>query len=119
MTRLLALAFVLLCASLATAGECQECRTKDCAVSHWYRAGKPTCVHRFAIPSDTGKYSGGLVGGGAALLNYHSGPYLDEGTWGWDYLGVIPVKRVWLGWSHKHPEAGGGKYDTDHRKLKH
>jgi hypothetical protein len=29
------------------------------------------------------------------------------------------VKRVWLGWSHKHPEAGGGKYDTDHRKLKH
>jgi hypothetical protein len=116
MTRLLSLALLLGAASLCNAAECEYCGRENCQVTHWYRAGKPTCVHRFAIPSDTGKYSGGIVGGGA--LVHGDEPYVEEGTWGWDYLGFVPVKRVWLGWSHKHYQAGGGKYDTDHRKRR-
>lgn len=116
MTRLLSLALVLCAAPLVSAAECPHCGCVDCQTWHWQRAGKPTCVHRFAIPSNTLKYSGGIVGGGAAFGG--EDPYVEEGTWGWDYAGLIPIKRVWLGWSHKHYEAGGGKYDTDRRKRR-
>jgi hypothetical protein len=67
-------------------------------------------VHRFAQPSYGRKYSGGLVGGGAAFRG--GDPYVEEGTWGVDYQGLIPFRRVWLGWSHGKYQAGGGKYDT-------
>ena len=107
MTRLFSLAFVLGVISSAGAGECL-----DGPIDHWQRAGQPTCVHRFAIPSKMPRYGGGMVGGGAVLLGGE--PCVDEGTWGWDYAGLLP-KRVWLGWSHKHYQAGGGKYDTDRR----
>jgi hypothetical protein len=98
----LAAVLLVLCSSATASAE-----------DHWQRAYKPTCVHRFAKPSNTSKYSGGIVGGGSALRG--EGPYSDEGTWGWDYSGMLPIKRIWLDWSHQHPQAGGGKYDTDRR----
>jgi hypothetical protein len=94
---LLAVWMVIALVSTALAGEAR-------------RAGCPQCVHRFAQPSNTPKYSGGYVGGGAILPG--EGRLPSEGTWGWDYSGLIS-KRIWLGWSHRHYETGGGKYDTD------
>ena len=38
------------------------------------------------------------VGGGAACFG--EGCYLDEGTWGWDYMGLCFRKRVALDWWH-------------------
>jgi hypothetical protein len=78
-----------------------SCASADC----------PPSVHCLARTSYGHKYSGGLVGGGAALRG--GDPYVHEGTWGVDYLGIIPIKRVWLGWSHGRYQAGGGKYDTE------
>ena len=108
MTRFAFATTILLSASYAAAGECE-----DCCIDHHARAGHPKCVHSLAIPSNTPRYCGGLIGGGAAFGG--GDPYVDEGTWGWDYTGFF-TKRVFLNWSHKHYEAGGGKYDTDRRK---
>jgi hypothetical protein len=115
MTRFLTLALLLGMTSAVQAADCPHCGRADCQIDHHERAGCPTCIRHFAIPSNTYKYSGGIVGGGAPL--WGDLPYCDEGTWGWDYTGVIP-KHVWLGWSHKKYQAGGGKYDTDRRKRR-
>ncbi len=76
------------------------------------RAGCPQVVSRIARPSNTPYYDGYYVGGGAAV---HGQPRCaSEGTWGWDYFGVVP-KRVVLNWWHgAHAQGGGGSYATDH-----
>jgi hypothetical protein len=74
------------------------------------RAVEPP-VHRFAQPSYGRKYSGGLVGGGAAL--WGGDPYLEEGTWGVDYQGLVPFHRVWLGWAHGKNRMHEGKSSPD------
>ena len=51
------------------------------------RAGYPQEVHRHAVPSDTGRYVGYWVGGGAVSRRHGDGPAPHEGTWGWDYTG--------------------------------
>jgi hypothetical protein len=81
------------------------------------RAGWPECVRPRAIPSDTGRYCGYAVGGGAVL--HRDGRYLDEGTWGWDYLGLCFRKRVALDWWHGRYQGGAGQYQTDGPKLRH
>lgn len=81
------------------------------------RAGWPTCVHSRPFPSDTGRYCGYYVGGGAA--RHGEGPYDHEGTWGWDYLGYWLPRRVALGWSHGRRQSGMGAYQTDGPKLIH
>lgn len=110
MTRLLLLSATLLSAATTYAAD-----RAQCPINHHVRAGQPTCVHRFAIPTKTPRYCGGIVGGGAALGGGE--PYVSEGTWGWDYTGFI-TKRVFLNWSHEQREASGGKYDTERRKQR-
>jgi hypothetical protein len=114
MTRLfVAIVFALSSTAIATAAEkCRHCGLPMCTIDHDARAGYPQCVHCLAKPSHGPKYSGGYVGGGTIFPG--QGRCLHEGTWGWDYSGIIPVKRIWLGWSHHWHQAGGGKYDTDH-----
>lgn len=80
---------------------------------HWC-AGCPLCVRRHAAPSDTGRYVGYYVGGGTVLRG--TGRYLDEGTWGWDYRGMVVEPRIMLGWSHARVQSGTGAYATDRRK---
>src|SRR5258708_4929070 len=75
------------------------------------RAGHPSEVAPWAVPSDTGKYIGYEVGGGKAL--HGDGPTLDEGTWGWDYEGCLWPARVVLDWFHGKYQGGPGAYDTD------
>lgn len=105
--------FVLIVAIAFAASAVDAAEGAECPVDRHACAGQPQCVHRFAIPSKTPRYCGGLIGGGAALGG--GDPYVHEGTWGWDYTGFL-TKRVFLNWSHHHHEAGGGKYDTDRRK---
>jgi hypothetical protein len=75
------------------------------------RAGNPQDVAVWAQPSDTGHYDLYPVGGGAARHGGPPGP--DEGTWGWDYLGLKLPSLVDLGWYHDRYQGGGGSYETE------
>ena len=75
-----------------------------------HRAGHPRDVACYAVPSDAGHSIGYYVGGGAPCLG--DARCLDEGTWGWDYAGILP-RRIVLGWFHGRRYQGGvGAYRT-------
>jgi hypothetical protein len=75
------------------------------------RAGFSQSIHPHALPSRTRYYGGYYVGGGVPVFG--EGRYPDEGTFGWDFLGIVP-KRVALNWTHGRREQGnGGTYKTD------
>ncbi len=81
------------------------------------RAGFPQETSRHAKPSDTGRYTGYTVGGGARLRKGDP-PLPHEGTWGWDYTGGFFQRRVILGWWHGRRYQGGtGAYRTDGPKA--
>ena len=81
------------------------------------RAGYAPEVSRFAKPSDTGRYTGYLVGGGARRRQGDQ-PLAHEGAWGWDYSGGLLQRRVILGWWHGRRYQGGpGAYPTDGPKV--
>lgn len=96
---------------LLTVG-CKHCRRDD-AASH-ERAGYPNAVAPWAQPTDTGRYIGYEVGGGAAHGRKGEPPLPEEGTWGWDYHGYRVPSRVALDWWHGRKHQGGtGAYHTD------
>lgn len=81
------------------------------------RAGFPQEVSRFARPSDTGRYVGYTVGGGAGGRKGNQ-PFAHEGTWGWDYTGGLFQRRVILGWWHgRRYQGGSGAYGTEGPKV--
>jgi len=85
-----------------------------------HRAGFPQEIPRFAQPSDTGRYLGGMVGGGSVRLRKADGPLPEEGTWGWDYTGGIFRRRVFLNWWHgRRYQGGAGAYQTDGPRILH
>jgi len=103
---------------------CVSFTTLTCAVAAWdeppdsvqahRRAGQPQEVSRWARPSDTGRYTGYLVGGGAVPWRRGDAPTAAEGTWGWDYAGGWSRRRVVPGWFHGRRYQGGvGAYATD------
>jgi hypothetical protein len=115
--RMLCAAVLLVCIAptVLAQGSGDDC----CCQDGHTRAGNPQSVARYARPSYTcRRYGGYYVGGGAP---YHGDARCpDEGTWGWDYFGIIVKKRVALGWWHGAKEQGGtGAYATDGPKLKH
>ena len=82
-------------------GQAPDCRPADCCG-----------VARWAVPSDTGRYTGYYVGGGSA---FHGEPRTPiEGVWGWDYSGACFVPRIALWWNHgRRYQDGPGDYQTD------
>lgn len=75
------------------------------------RAGNPEAIACWAAPSDTGHYEGYYVGGGLPCLGQSR--HVWEGTWGWDYCGLLFPKRIMLKWSHGRCYQGGlGAYRT-------
>jgi len=81
------------------------------------RAGCAMFVRQRAIASNTPHYGGYWVGGGLPLFGDE--PAIQEGTFGWDYFGMMLTKRVALGWSHGRRHQGGtGAYKTDGPRLK-
>ncbi len=80
------------------------------------RAGCAMLVRPPAICSNTRHYGGYWVGGG--LPHKGDAPGLQEGTFGWDYFGILFNKRIALNWSHGERHQGGpGAYKTDGPKL--
>jgi hypothetical protein len=78
------------------------------------RAGFPQEVARFAWPSDTGRYAGYYVGGGAVHSRRGDPPQAHEGTWGWDYVGGAFRRDVIPGWWHGRRYQGGvGRYQPE------
>ena len=71
-----------------------------------HRAGHPECVNRWAMPSDNCHYGGYYVGGGLPVLG-ESRCVQHEGTWGWDYFGILFTKKVDLNWGHGTRQQNG------------
>jgi hypothetical protein len=76
------------------------------------RAGYPSEVSACAQPSDDGGYVGYEVGGGASF-GKGDGPTRDQGTWGWDYVGLKWPAFVTLGWWNGKYQGGSGAYQPD------
>ena len=93
---------------IGPAESCPQCRQceKGCAQSiAWY-----------AQPSNTPRYTGYYVGGGATFKGEPR--FVDEGTWGWDYSGAVIRRHVLLDWWHGQRAQGGiGSYRTDGPRL--
>jgi hypothetical protein len=90
----------------------------DAASGQAQRAGYAQEVAPWAMPSDTGRYVGYLVGGGSLSIRKGDPPLPDEGTWGWDYRGGLFQRRVMLNWWHGRRYQGGvGAYKTDGPKV--
>jgi hypothetical protein len=91
----------------------------DCQDGHYPvgNPGHPEEISCLAAPSDTGHYCGYYVGGGAPCRGDARCPW--EGTWGWDYCGLILPKHVMLGWYHGRRYQGGlGSYLTTGTKCR-
>ncbi len=80
-------------------------------------AGCPQCIRKRATPSNTHHYCGYYVGGGVPCFG--EGRYFDEGTFGWDYLGITFPKKVGLQWTHWRYQGGTGAYKTDGPHIPH
>jgi hypothetical protein len=104
---------ILGCAALLAgmAGCCFCGKSEHAAVPPEERTGHPEEISCLAAPSDTGKYVGYLVGGGSAC--HGDGPFVEDGTWGWDYGGFCIPSRVILDWWHGKYQGGYGAYETD------
>jgi hypothetical protein len=96
--------------------QCEQCQACRRVAEAWWRLSDPQAVARYAIPSNTRFYAGGYVGGGTVLPGDVG--HANEGTWGWDYGGLLPT-RIWLNWSHgRRYQGGSGAYKSDGPKLK-
>lgn len=80
------------------------------------RAGYPSEVSAHARPSDDGRYIPYQVGGGAAW-GHGDGPTIDQGTWGWDYVGFKFPAWVTLGWWNGRYQGGTGAYAIDGPRI--
>ena len=76
-------------------------------------AGFPLCLAAHDSPSNTPHYVGYYVGGGSGSRHHGEPRTPIEGTWGWDYSGVVPrrVNLLWL--HHRHGPDVPWLYRTD------
>lgn len=79
-----------------------------------HRAGHPQRVAWYAQPSNSHRFWGYYVGGGAPPKKGDPRA-VTEGVWGWDYVGGRLLRpRVQLNWWHGRRQQGGpGAYKTD------
>ena len=84
-----------------------------------HRAGHPETISPLAVPSSGCRYDGYYVGGSLPILG-EGRCVAHEGTWGWDYFGILFPKRIALNWGHGvRSQGGSGAYKTDGPKLRH
>jgi hypothetical protein len=82
------------------------------------RAGRPTVVKALAAPSNTRNYDGYYLGGGSMFLAGGDRSPI-EGTWGWDYGGLLKNTWVRLGWNSGNRYQGGtGSYRPEKKPFK-
>jgi hypothetical protein len=76
------------------------------------RAGCSMLIRQHAIYSNTPHYGGYWVGGGLPVFG--DAREHHEGTFGWDYFGILFTKRIDLNFSHGRRYQGGfGAYKPD------
>jgi hypothetical protein len=83
------------------------------------RAGHPEQISHFAYFSNTCRYYGYYVGGG--VVGHGRGPAgISEGTWGWDYGGLLCFvpKLIELKWNDNRYQGGTGRYKIDGPPVK-
>jgi hypothetical protein len=99
---------LLMCTALVWLAVSAALRADErCDTSGYH--GRVAC---WALPTNTKAYTGYYVGGGQAVGG--SGRYTDEGTWGWDYRGLVLPSRVALWFNHgARYQGGGGSYKVD------
>jgi hypothetical protein len=89
-------------------------QTIDGGPSSFQRAGNPQEISPLARLGDSGGFIGYYVGGGAVSRRRGDGPYVNEGTWGWDFQGKFLERRVNLLWWHgRRTQGGSGAYKTE------
>ena len=88
----------------------------DPPVDNEIRSGHASSIAPWAQAAVTRNYSGGFLGGGAARRG--EGRNQIQGTWGWDFHGLMGGKKIWLGWWNGRREQGGrGAYKTEGPRL--
>ena len=111
---IIAMAWLVACPAepLTFAAEPQCACPSACLVHPHVRAGCPRSIAWWAQPSNTAQYGGYYVGGSTQIHGDTRCP--NEGVWGWDSMGLLFNKHVWLGWAHgpRH-YAGEPAYKTD------
>jgi hypothetical protein len=103
--------------SLARADDSIESTPSEtCPQRRSNQKGCPQSIAWYARPSNSPRYIGYYVGGGAAIGGGER--CADEGTWGWDFSGSLIEHHVWLNWWHGQRYQGGtGSYRTDGPRL--
>lgn len=88
------------------------------------RAGLPWMPGVFATTGKDPQHSVGYVGGSTPFKGPHSGALQgecrreSEGTFGYDYTGLVFKRNTWLLWTHGRREQGGfGRYETDGPRI--
>jgi hypothetical protein len=88
-------------------------QSADDGPSRLQRAGNPQEISPWARNGDSGGFIGYYVGG-AVSRRRGDGPYISEGTWGWDFQGKFIERRVNLLWWHgRRTQGGSGAYKTE------
>jgi hypothetical protein len=119
--RLLTFSALIGCPGATALGEHCPPRGSCCppVVHPLARAGHPETISPLAVFSNNCNYGGYYVGGGLPFGG-ESRCVFHEGTWGWDYFGILFPKKIVLRWGHgSHEQGGTGAYQTDGPKLRH
>ena len=104
----------ILCLAIAFAPANSTAQAVDECPSSFQRAGNPQEISPLARLGDGPGFIGYYVGGGAISPRRGDGPFITEGTWGWDFQGWLVQRRVNLQWWHGRRAQGGvGAYKTD------
>lgn len=83
------------------------------------RAGGSDRIAPWARPARSDRYAGDYVGGSLQFKG-EGRDSLQDGTWGWDYVGRwFRPRRVFLGWAHdRERQPLPGPYRTDGRPFR-
>ena len=80
------------------------------------RSGYASSIAPWARRTVSRHDSGGFVGGGAARRGEDRSEI--QGTWGWDFHGLMGGKKIWLGWGNGRRDQGGrGAYKTEGPRI--
>ncbi len=91
-------------------------KAEEPPVDDEHRSGHASSIAPWARLSGSRHYSGGFLGGGAAWRGETRSEI--QGTWGWDFHGLIGSKKIWLGWRNGRRDQGGqGAYKTDGPRI--
>ena len=95
---------------------CVSLQAADPPTNDEQRSGYASSIAPWAQRTGSRHYSGGFLGGGAARRGEDRSAI--QGTWGWDFHGLLGRKNIWLGrWNGRREQGGRGAYKTEGPRL--